>query len=256
MKMKKIFIITVVLCLLMFNLAVMGSEYNRTSPDYNKQLISGLIEKAPFDYYGVADTWAEMSNESQLILINENTNGKKKLIKTGGSPSENEQLIIDALNKLIEHNVITYENGIINLSRSEQEVEKELEKLMGMHGETGITEAKILDPNVLSGFSEYSTNGGNNMQLKKNEIELRQGYQNIDLLQLCEENWVDIEFMYILMSSLSQNDPTINAWMFTMLYWVDLVREGGDWDYKVKDGFSPWYTTFFTVFDGTYHYVE
>lgn len=62
----------------------------------------------------------------------------------------------------------------------------------------------------------------------------------IDLVRLVETNRSQLESTY---NSYATFDP-VNAYSYTVGWWVGKVQENGAWDYKVQPGYAPWYNTF------------
>ena len=83
---------------------------------------------------------------------------------------------------------------------------------------------------------------------KNNEISTKiagpdPGLEELNLKSLVENNRTELEDIY---------DTALELWPFTNVdpytttvgFFVGKVREGGEWDYKVQPGYSPWYKEF------------
>lgn len=75
-------------------------------------------------------------------------------------------------------------------------------------------------------------------------------YYELDLGRLCANNYNELEDFYNAIVRTLPFNPYVNPWLTTAGYWVGKVMEGGDWDYKVQPGFSPWYTVFCCRYGG------
>lgn len=62
----------------------------------------------------------------------------------------------------------------------------------------------------------------------------------LNVVSLVELNRSELEGVY---NTYVTFEPG-RAFDFTLGWWVGKVKEGGDWDYKVKEGYSPWYKEF------------
>ena len=82
-------------------------------------------------------------------------------------------------------------------------------------------------------------------------------YTNLDLIGMCEDNYIELGNVYLLNKIIEAANPshTPTAWLSTAIYWVNKVREKGDWDYKTQPDFKPWSKTFCSYYDGMYHHV-
>lgn len=78
---------------------------------------------------------------------------------------------------------------------------------------------------------------------------------SVDLLALCSSNYNTLKNFYWSSFILTLTNPYINAWETTAVYWVNKVREKGDWDYKTQPGYSPWNKAFCAYYDGYYHHI-
>lgn len=79
--------------------------------------------------------------------------------------------------------------------------------------------------------------------------------QALNLITMCENNYKTLSNYYNDMLRLSIINPNLSPWGATVGFWIGKVAEGGDWDYKVQPGFSPWYTTFCSYFNGSYQHI-
>ncbi len=78
-------------------------------------------------------------------------------------------------------------------------------------------------------------------------------FEEIDLLGMCEENYAEIEdYYYTVMNDAINRD---DAHYMTTVYWINKVKPGGEWDYKVQPGFSPYDKMFCSYYDLQHHHI-
>lgn len=82
-------------------------------------------------------------------------------------------------------------------------------------------------------------------------------YPDLDLIGMCEDNYNELDAVYALNKIIEAANPSglPTAWLSTAIYWVNKVREEGDWDYKTQPDFKPWDKTFCSYYDGVYHHI-
>lgn len=82
-------------------------------------------------------------------------------------------------------------------------------------------------------------------------------YPDLDLIEMCQDNYDELSGVYLLNKIIEAANPSgvPTAWLTTAIYWVNKVREEGDWDYKTQPDFKPWNKTFCSYYDGAYHHI-
>jgi hypothetical protein len=92
---------------------------------------------------------------------------------------------------------------------------------------------------------------------KRSLVSHRCSYPNLNLIEMCGNNYKELNRIYSLNKIIEAVNPSgiHTAWLTTAIYWVNKVRENGDWDYKVQPNFNPWYKTFCSYYNGAYHHI-
>ena len=76
----------------------------------------------------------------------------------------------------------------------------------------------------------------------------------IDLIGICEDNYQQLKSYYRSMLVVQMLNPSMNAYTLTVAYWVNLVRENGEWDYKSSSTYGPYNKPLCTYYDGQMHH--
>ena len=79
--------------------------------------------------------------------------------------------------------------------------------------------------------------------------------QALDLLIMCKRNYNTLSEYYEKMLRLALINPNLSPWGATVGFWISKVEPNGEWDYKTKHGFAPWYSEFCSYFDGNFHHI-
>lgn len=78
--------------------------------------------------------------------------------------------------------------------------------------------------------------------------------QSINALSICEENYQFLVTHYHSMLVMQEANPSFNAWLSTASLWVNMVRPGGGWDYKVSSEYGPYNKPLCAYYNGAYHH--
>jgi hypothetical protein len=77
---------------------------------------------------------------------------------------------------------------------------------------------------------------------------------SIDLIGICEQNYISIQEYHESMLVMQQTEPTFNAILATSLFWVSQVCPNGPWDYKVSTTYGPHNKMLCSYYNGAYHH--
>lgn len=77
----------------------------------------------------------------------------------------------------------------------------------------------------------------------------------VDILTICEENYKFLATYYESMLVVQMSEPTFNAWLSTVSFWISHVRSNGAWDYKVSAQYGPYNNELCTYYNDAYRHI-
>lgn len=78
---------------------------------------------------------------------------------------------------------------------------------------------------------------------------------DLNLLLLCQNNYNTIVDYYNDMLNLTIINPDLDPWANTVVFWVEKVKEYGEWDYKRNPYYEPYNRVFCSYYDGEFHHI-
>ena len=224
--MKKVLVVVLVICLLIGSIPASASEMASGKEALRNVDIEKKLEDAPINVLAVADAFEKMLSDD-LIVIHKSKGNTGTISKIGGVATKNERIIIDTINELLEIGALCIDfNGELYTPNVKGNVINDVKK----YYEKEVKQ----DVKVMSRSTAIET---------------------IDLLSMCDDNYSSLQTVYWVAFAAGLVVPGVAPWSTTVIYWVNKVREGGDWDYKRLEGFTPWDTEFYTYYDGYRHTV-
>lgn len=224
--MKKVLIVVLVICLLIGSIPASAYEMTAGKDVLKNADVEKKLEDAPFDVLAVADTFEKMLSDD-MVVIQKSKSNKGTISKIGGASTKNERIIIDTINELLEIGALCIDSN----------------------GDLYTPDVK---ENVIDDVKKYYK------KEIKQDVKAMAGsrsIETIDLIGMCDDNYSSLQTVYWVAFAAGFVVPGVAPWSTTVIYWVNKVREGGDWDYKRLEGFSPWDTEFYTYYDGYRHTV-
>lgn len=221
-------IISVILSFV-FLFTLSGNVAYATNVDGNEFLTQQeMIANAPIDVIAISEAWSDMKSSGTLVANDDGLLYLDYDQSTRNTYKEYEY-IVALLNEAISKDILALDPDTLQL-----ETVTVLENSQIPYG--------VTHPAVRSNSSPRNAAHGCSIT-------------GLDLIALCEENYSTLSTFYWVTFALTLTNPAIDAWSTTVVFWVSKVAEGGDWDYKVQPGFSPWYTKFCSYFDGSYNHI-
>lgn len=90
-------------------------------------------------------------------------------------------------------------------------------------------------------------------EMNKHDIDNYEYVTEFDLVREVSSNYSKLVYYYSVQVEMKYNYPDLNIdpYLQTVLFWIYQVKPRGDWDYKTKQGFSPYNKRFIcTQFSG------
>ena len=81
------------------------------------------------------------------------------------------------------------------------------------------------------------------------------GLRQLDILFIGSKNYAELKNYYSHMEALYVAGMGMAPYASTVMYWVRKVKPNGEWDYKTREGYSPYYKEFCTCYDGAVKHI-
>lgn len=211
-------------------------DYVEQNPDIKLEYVEDISSELRSRRSAIATLWDDLSRTGKLFI------NERGLISLKGVEPHGRDLVyyleytIDSYNEAIEDgNLIAYMDDdmvVISLPTEVQRLQNE------MADEVVSNSDGVLKNKAIGVETRAKASSSHNCEYKK-----------IDLYKLCESNRNEIK------NKIEAYSIKTNGKAMAVIYWVNKVKEGGDWDYKRQALLGPASQTYCSYYQGAFHHI-